>query len=167
MDNLTDGPTGLVVTVRVFGELAFRVTDPATLSAKLTGTGAKSDFNDEIATWVRDQTLAAIRAVLPEIVGEHGVVAMGQLQDATSEAALSKANAKLAPYGLCLTAFGELNVNLPDSDAQQLKQLAAAKADTDVGAPSTARYADRRRSRSLRASQPETSVPSRGSWQGC
>jgi membrane protease subunit (stomatin/prohibitin family) len=132
VDNLTDGPSGLVVTVRVFGELAFKVIDPSTLLAKLIGTGAESDINAEISTWVKDQTLAAIRAVLPDLVSQHGVLAMGQLQDATAEAALAKANETLSTYGLNLTAFGELNVNLPDSDAQQLKQFAATKAYAGV-----------------------------------
>jgi hypothetical protein len=35
VDNLTDDPPGLVVTLRVFGELAFRVIDPSVLLAKL------------------------------------------------------------------------------------------------------------------------------------
>ena len=132
VDNLTDAPTGLVVTLRVFGELAYRVTDPSVLLSKLIGTGAQGDFNSEISTWVKDQTLASIRAVLPDIVAEHGVLAMGQLQAATSEAAVSNVNEKLAVYGLSVTAFGELNVNLPDDDAQELKQLAAAKAYAGV-----------------------------------
>jgi membrane protease subunit (stomatin/prohibitin family) len=132
VDNLTDGPSGLVVTVRVFGELAFRVTDPVALLAKLIGTGAGGDLDGEIASWVKDQTLAAIRAVLPELVAAHGVLAMGQLQDATAAAARAKANGQLSAYGLGLTAFAELNVNLPDADARQLKQLAAAKAYTGV-----------------------------------
>jgi membrane protease subunit (stomatin/prohibitin family) len=118
--------------VRVFGELAFKVTDPTKLLAKLIGTGAEGDFDTEISTWVKEQTLAAIRAVLPDLVAQHGVLAMGQLQDATSEAALAKANEKLADYGLAITTFAELNVNLPDSDAEQLKQLAATKAYTGV-----------------------------------
>jgi membrane protease subunit (stomatin/prohibitin family) len=132
VDNLADGPTGLVVTLRVFGEFAFKVTDPTKLLAKLIGTGAEGDFDTEISTWVKDQTLAAIRAVLPDLVAQHGVLAMGQLQDATSQAALAKANEKLADYGLSVTSFAELNVNLPDADAQQIKQLAAAKAYTGV-----------------------------------
>src|SRR5437588_5660939 len=56
VDNLTDGPTGLVVTLRVFGELAFRVTDPSALLAKLIGTGAQGNFTAEISEWVTDQT---------------------------------------------------------------------------------------------------------------
>jgi membrane protease subunit (stomatin/prohibitin family) len=128
VENLMDRPTGLVVTVRVFGELAFRVVDPAALLAKLIGTGTGSDANAEVSAWVTDQTMAAIRAVLPDIVAEHGVLAMGQLQAATSAAALARAGEQLSAYGLTVTAFGELNVNLPDADAQQLKQFAATKA---------------------------------------
>jgi membrane protease subunit (stomatin/prohibitin family) len=132
VDNLTDAPTGLVVSLRVFGELAFRVTDPSTLLAKLVGTGAEGDFNAQVSSWVTDQILAAIRAVLPDVVAEHGVLAMGQLQDATGKAALAKANEALAGYGLTVTAFGELNVNLPDADAQQLKTFAATKAYSNL-----------------------------------
>jgi len=132
VDNLTDGPTGLVVSLRVYGELAFRVTDASALLAKLVGTDGSEDFNGVISTWVSEQTLAAIRAVLPDLVSQHGVLAMGQLQDATGDAALAKANQKLATYGLAVTTFAELNVNLPDSDAQEIKQFAAAKAYTGV-----------------------------------
>ena len=132
VDNLSDGPTGLVVTVRVFGELAFRVTDPTAMLAKLIGTGAEGDFDAEVTTWVKDQTLAAIRAVLPDIVAQHGVLAMGQIQDATAQAALAKVNEHLSAWGLSVSAFGELNVNLPEEDAQQLKRLAATKAYTNM-----------------------------------
>ena len=132
LDNLTDGPTGLVVSVRVFGELAFKVTDPTLLLAKLIGTGAQADLGGVISTWVKEQAMAAIRVVLPDIVATHGVVAMGQVQDATAQAAIAKANTILADYGLSLTTFAELNVNLPDEDKRQLKQLAATKAYTAI-----------------------------------
>jgi hypothetical protein len=47
VDNLTDAPTGLVVSLRVFGELAYRVTDPSVLLARLIGTGAgRLQFRD-------------------------------------------------------------------------------------------------------------------------
>ena len=132
VDNLTDTASGLVVSLRVFGELAFHVVDPAVLLAKLLGTGAIEAYGSVVSGWVVEQVLASIRAVLPDLVAQHGVLAMGQLQDATGDAALAKANTKLAGYGLAVTTFAELNVNLPDADAQQIKQLAAAKAYTGV-----------------------------------
>lgn len=132
VDNLTDGPTGLVVTLRVFGQFAYHVTDPVALLTKMTGTDGVEDFDGQISAWVQTQVQAAIRTVLPDLVSTHGVLAMGQLQDATATSALAKANVSLVPYGLAVTAFGELNVNLPDDDAAQLKKLAAAKAYTAV-----------------------------------
>lgn len=128
VDNLSDAPSGLVVSLRVFGELAYRVVDPVALLTRLIGTDGLEDFNGQINTWVTEQALAAIRVVLPDLVATHGVLAMGLLQDATGAGALVKANGVLAGYGLAVTNFAELNVNLPDADAQQLKQLASAKA---------------------------------------
>jgi membrane protease subunit (stomatin/prohibitin family) len=128
VDSLVDPPSGLVVTVRVFGELAFKVVEPTALLARLLGTGAHADSNHEVGEWVTDQTLASIRAVLPGLVAAHGVLAMGELQSATAQAAQAHVNERLAAYGVEVTAFGELNVNLPDADAQQLKQFAATKA---------------------------------------
>jgi membrane protease subunit (stomatin/prohibitin family) len=130
LDNLTDGPTGLVVSVRVFGELALRVSDPVKLLSRLTGTAGETDYDQQIRDWVRDQAMAAIREVLPGVVGDHGVLAMGSLQEQTASAAADKANALLAAYGLAVSSFAELNVNLPDEDAHQLKQLAATSAYT-------------------------------------
>jgi membrane protease subunit (stomatin/prohibitin family) len=132
VDNLTDVPTGLVVSLRVFGELAYHVSDPSALLAHLIGTGAGGDFGHEISSWATEQALAAIRTVLPDIVAPHGVLAMGQLQQATATAAVAKANEALSAYGLALTRFAELNVNLPDEDAAQLKQIAATKAYTGM-----------------------------------
>jgi membrane protease subunit (stomatin/prohibitin family) len=128
VDNLVDQPSGLVVSVRVFGELAYRVLDPALLLGRFIGTGAGGDFDALIATWVKDQALAAIRVVVPELVAEHGVLAMGEIQTATADAALARVNEALSPYGLAVTRFAELNVNLPDTDAEQLKEFAATKA---------------------------------------
>jgi membrane protease subunit (stomatin/prohibitin family) len=128
VDNLVDQPSGLVVTLRVFGELAYRVVDPAALLGKFIGTGAEGDFDTQIGGWIKDQALAAIRVVVPDVVAEHGVLAMGQIQSATADAALARVNDQLSAYGVAVTRFAELNVNLPDADAQQLKQFAATKA---------------------------------------
>jgi membrane protease subunit (stomatin/prohibitin family) len=119
-----------VVSVRAFGELAFHVADPVALLAKLTGTGSQVDLDAQITEWVTEQAMAGIRAVLPGLVAEHGVLAMGDLQDATASAALAKANLTLAAYGVAITTFAQLNVNVPDADAHALKQFAATKAYT-------------------------------------
>ncbi len=132
VDNVSDQQSGLVVSLRVFGNLAFHITNPVPLLAKLVGTDGLVDHNGQVIGWVKDQVLAAIRAVLPELVSQHGVLYMGAIQDATSQAALTKANESLAVYGLAVSSFAQLNVNLPDADAERVKQLAQAKAFTGV-----------------------------------
>jgi membrane protease subunit (stomatin/prohibitin family) len=132
VDNVSDQQTGLVVSLRVFGNLAFRVTDATALLAKLVGTSGVVDHNGQVIEWVKDQVLAAIRAVLPGLVAQHGVLYMGAIQDATGQAALAKVNEALAAYGLAVTSFAQVNVNLPDDDAAKVKQLAEAKAFTNV-----------------------------------
>ena len=132
VDNLVDQPSGLVVSVRVFGELAYRVADPPLLLEKFIGTGADGDFDGQIAAWGKEQALAAIRVVVPDVVAEHGALAMGQIQAATADAALVRVNNALSPYGVAVTRFAELNVNLPDADAEQLKEFASTKADSGV-----------------------------------
>jgi len=108
------------------------VSDPAKLLAKLIGTGPGGDFDTEITTWAKDQAMAAIRAVLPDLVATHGVLALGQIQDATCQAALSKANQILSTWGLEIASFAELNVNLPEDDARQIKNFRATQAYTGV-----------------------------------
>jgi membrane protease subunit (stomatin/prohibitin family) len=137
VDNLTDTTTGIVVGVRVFGEVAFRVSDPAALILKLTGTGS-GDFDGEIERWITDQVLAAIRAVLPGIVAEHGVLALGQVQDATIAQATAAANTHLSSYGLSVTQFGELNVNVDPTDVGRIKSLSGAVAFTKAAGGSFA-----------------------------
>jgi membrane protease subunit (stomatin/prohibitin family) len=132
VDNLRDGPSGLVVSVSVFGELAYRVADAATLLTRLAGSSGDVRHDEQIASWVEEQVLAAIRAVLPQLVAGHGVLAMGELQEPTAQAALARANAALSAWGLAVCAFAELNVNVGDEDAAQLKQLAATKAYTGL-----------------------------------
>src|SRR5271155_2779330 len=54
VDNLADGPTGMIRSLRGYGELAFKVIDPAPLLSKLVGTGEIQGYDGMIATWVED-----------------------------------------------------------------------------------------------------------------
>src|SRR6202789_1475793 len=59
IDNIEDPETGLAVGLRVFGEYALSVVDPATLILKLVGT--RQGSNDMITDWAREQILKALR----------------------------------------------------------------------------------------------------------
>ena len=133
VDNLTDGPTGLVVTregvrrARVQGHrsvVAAREAHRHRRRRRLRrrdldlGQGPDAGCDPGSASRPRRRSTACSRWASSRMRPRR--------------AALAKANEKLSAYGIAITTFAELNVNLPDADAQQLKQLAATKAYTQV-----------------------------------
>ena len=125
VDDVQDPRTGLVVTLRVFGDYALRVVDPVRLITNMTATVDVTD-NERIAGWVSDQLLKVLRThVTTQIIRNSwpilGLMAYSaELEQATIEAA----NGQLVAYGMQLTRMGNFDVNLSPEDEQQLKQLA-------------------------------------------
>jgi len=125
VDDVQDPRTGLVVTLRVFGDYALRVADPARLVTNLTSTVDVTD-NERIAGWVSDQLLKVLRTHVTTQVIRNGWPILGlmaysaEIEQNTVEAA----NGQLAAYGVQLTRMGNFDVNLSPEDEKQLKQLA-------------------------------------------
>jgi membrane protease subunit (stomatin/prohibitin family) len=125
VDDVQDPRTGLVVTLRVFGDYALHVADPVRLVTNLTSTVDVTD-NDRIAGWVADQLLKVLRTHVTTQILRNGWPILGlmaysaEIEQATIEAA----NGQLAAYGVQLTRMGNFDVNLSPEDEQQLKQLA-------------------------------------------
>ncbi len=125
VDDVQDPRTGLVVTLRVFGDYALRVADPVRLVTNLTSTVDVTD-NERIAGWVSDQLLKVLRTHVTTQIIRNGWPILGlmaysaEIEQATIEAA----NGQLVAYGVQLTRMGNFDVNLSPEDEQQLKQLA-------------------------------------------
>jgi len=125
VDDVQDPRTGLVVTLRVFGDYALRVPDPVRLVTNLTSTVDVTD-NDRISGWVSDQLLKVLRTHVTTQIIRNGWPILGlmaysaEIEQATIEAA----NGQLAAYGVGLTRMGNFDINLSPEDEQQLKQLA-------------------------------------------
>ena len=125
VDDVQDARTGLVVTLRVFGDYALRVADPVRLVTNLTSTVDVTD-NERIAGWVSDQLLKVLRTHVTTQIIRNGWPILGlmaysaEIEQATIEAA----NGQLVAYGVQLTRMGNFDVNLSPEDEQQLKQLA-------------------------------------------
>jgi membrane protease subunit (stomatin/prohibitin family) len=125
VDDVQDPRTGLVVTLRVFGDYAMHVADPVRLVTNLTSTVDVTD-NDRIAGWVADQLLKVLRTHVTTQILRNGWPILGlmaysaEIEQATIEAA----NGQLAAYGVALTRMGNFDVNLSPEDEKQLKQLA-------------------------------------------
>ncbi len=125
VDDVQDARTGLVVTLRVFGDYALRVADPVRLVTNLTATVDVTD-NERIAGWVSDQLLKVLRTHVTTQIIRNGWPILGLMAYSAEieQATIDAANGQLAAYGVMLTRMGNFDVNLSPEDEKQLKQLA-------------------------------------------
>ncbi|MGH3223377.1 MAG: SPFH domain-containing protein [Streptosporangiaceae bacterium] len=125
VDDVQDPRTGLVVTLRVFGDYALHVADPVRLITNLTATVDVTN-NDRISGWVSDQLLKVLRTHVTTQIIRNGWPILGLMAYSAEieQATLDAANGQLANYGVQLTRMGNFDVNLAPEDEQQLKQLA-------------------------------------------
>ena len=125
IDDVQDPRSGLIVTLRVFGDYALRVMDPAKLITNLTATVDVTD-NERIAGWVSDQLLKVLRTNVTTQVVANGwpILGLSVHSPEIEQAALTSANGQLEAYGVALTRMGNFDINLAPEDAAQLKQLA-------------------------------------------
>jgi membrane protease subunit (stomatin/prohibitin family) len=123
IDNIEDPETGLAVGLRVFGEYALKVVDPATMILTLVGTRQAS--NDLVTDWTREQILKALRTgVVRKLTAEKWPVLGIAGRTADIEAALLEdVQAALTPYGVKITRLGNVTISLTPEDEQTLKGL--------------------------------------------
>jgi membrane protease subunit (stomatin/prohibitin family) len=125
IDDVQDPRTGLVVTLRVFGDYALRVVDPAKLITNLTATVDVTD-NNKIAGWVSDQLLKVLRTNVTTQIIRNGwpILGLSVYSGDVEQAAIAAANEQLDVYGVSVTRMGNFDINLSPEDEAQLKQLA-------------------------------------------
>ncbi len=125
VDDVQDPRTGLVVTLRVFGDYALHVADPVRLITNLTATVDVTN-NDRIAGWVSDQLLKVLRTHVTTQIIRNGWPILGLMAYSAEieQATIDAANGQLANYGVQLTRMGNFDINLAPEDEKQLKQLA-------------------------------------------
>jgi membrane protease subunit (stomatin/prohibitin family)/ribosomal protein L40E len=125
VDDVQDPRTGLVVTLRVFGDYAMRVADPVRLITNMTATVDVTD-NERIAGWVSDQLLKVLRTHVTTQIIRNGWPILGLMAYSAEieQATIDAANGQLVAYGVQLTRMGNFDVNLSPEDEKQLKQLA-------------------------------------------
>jgi membrane protease subunit (stomatin/prohibitin family) len=131
LDEVQDPQTGLIVTLRTFGEYALRVADPTKLILNLVGTVDVTD-NEAITGWVAQQLLKVTRTTVTTqlMSGAWPILGLSVHSPDIEAAAMPATNEQLADYGLVITRFGNLDVNLDDDDNARLKKLAGDTAYT-------------------------------------
>jgi membrane protease subunit (stomatin/prohibitin family) len=125
VDDVQDPRSGLIVTLRVFGDYALRVTDPIRLITNLVSTVDVTD-NEKIAGWVSDQLLKVLRTDVTSQIVRNGwpILGLSAYSPEIEQTVIQGTNGQLANYGVALTRMGNFDINLPPEDAAQLKTLA-------------------------------------------
>jgi membrane protease subunit (stomatin/prohibitin family) len=125
LDDVQDPVSGLIVTLRSFGEYALRVTDPTKLILNLVGT-VDVTSNEAITGWVAQQLLKVTRTTVTTqlMSGAWPILGLSMHSPEIEAAATPATNQQLADYGLTIARFGNLDVNLDEADSARLKKLA-------------------------------------------
>src|SRR5215510_5941849 len=125
LDEVQDPQTGLIVTLRAFGEYALHVTDPARLILNLVGTVDVTN-NEAITDWVTQQLLKCTRSgVTSQLMsGAWQILGLSMHRADIEQGTLEESNNELANYGIAITRLGNLDINLDEDDNARLKKLA-------------------------------------------
>src|SRR5262250_967238 len=125
LDEVQDPVTGLIVTLRTFGEYALRVIDPAKLILNLVGTVDVTN-NDAVTSWVTQQLLKCTRSgVTSQLMsGAWQILGLSMHRAEIEHGTVEDANTELAGYGIAITRLGNLDINLDEDDDARLKKLA-------------------------------------------
>lgn len=123
--DIADPVSEQVVTLRVFGEHAVAVRDPAVLVTSLTGS---SDLDDPAAirSWCAELLLKSMKVAVTRGVsqGRWPVLGLsGHLPDIEA-AVVEHTNTVLYEYGLRIPRLGNFDITLAPEDTERLKRLA-------------------------------------------
>ena len=125
VDEVQDPQTGLLVTLRVFGEYILQVTDPVKLITRYSGTQDVPD-NARITALTEDMILRGLRTDLTRNVVRNGwpVLGLAAYTDAIEGFAVTGANALLGDYGVGVVRMQNFTISLDDETEAELRRLA-------------------------------------------
>jgi membrane protease subunit (stomatin/prohibitin family) len=125
LDEVQDPQTGLIVTLRTFGEYALRVIDAPKLILNLVGTVDVTN-NDAVTAWVTQQMLKCIRTTVTTqlMSGAWPILGLSVHSPEIEVEGMKATNRELADYGISITRLGNVDINLDDDDNARLKKLA-------------------------------------------
>jgi membrane protease subunit (stomatin/prohibitin family) len=125
IDDVQDPQTGMIVTLRVFGDYSMKVKDPVALITNLVGTVNVAD-NDAVTGWMSDQLLKVLRTHMTVQIVRNGwpILGLSAYTPDIEKEVVAAGNEQLASYGVEIIRMGNFDINLSAEDEAQLKTLA-------------------------------------------
>src|SRR5579862_1703988 len=99
IDDVQDPQTGMIVTLRVFGDYSMQVKDPVALITNLVGTVDVAN-NDAITGWMSDQLLKVMRTHMTTQIVRNGwpILGLSAYTPDIEKEVMAKGNDQLARY---------------------------------------------------------------------
>jgi membrane protease subunit (stomatin/prohibitin family) len=104
-----------MVRIRVFGQFAYRVTEPLLFITQFVGTEGRTS-SEAIVDWMRDQIVMSLNDVMGELKRDKSmaVIDMPAYLEEMEQILLARLGDDFSRYGLEMTKIAGLNINLPD-----------------------------------------------------
>lgn len=118
-----------VVQLRIFGQFAYKITDPMLLITQFVGTKGMSK-SAEIVDWLKGQIVMVLNDTLGELKlkKQMGVLDMPAYLQEIEQMVLAKLGTETLMYGLKVMKFAGLNINMPEEVQEAINKRGAMSA---------------------------------------
>jgi membrane protease subunit (stomatin/prohibitin family) len=122
VDNVTDPESGLAVGLRVFGDYALRVSDPAVFATKLAG---ELSSNEEITHWMREHLLRVFRTEVVGLIegGNLPILGIAAHTGDVEKRTLDSLRDLIGGYGMDIVEMANFTISMKDEDEATLKSF--------------------------------------------
>ncbi len=118
-----------VVQIRVFGQFAYKVSDPMLLITQFVGTKGLTK-SEEVVEWLKGQIVMVVNDILGELKTKKqmGVLDMPAYLQEIEQLSLAKLTAETESYGLKIMKFSGLTISMPEEVQEAINKRGAMSA---------------------------------------
>lgn len=118
-----------VVQIRMFGQFAYKVSDPMLLITQFVGTKGLTK-SEEVVEWLKGQIVMVLNDILGELKAKKqmGVLDMPAYLQEIEQMSLARLTAETESYGLKIMKFSGLTISMPDEVQEAINKRGAMSA---------------------------------------
>ena len=118
-----------VVQIRMFGQFAYKVSDPMLLITQFVGTKGLTK-SEEVVEWLKGQIVMVLNDILGELKAKKqmGVLDMPAYLQEIEQLSLARLTAETESYGLKIMKFAGLTISMPDEVQEAINKRGAMSA---------------------------------------
>jgi len=114
-----------MIRLQIFGQFAYKVTDPLQFITQFVGTKGFSE-NDDVISWLKDEVLMQLNDTLGELKTQKQMSALDlpAYLEEIEQILLSKLESDVAEYGVKIMRITGLNINFPENVQKSIDERA-------------------------------------------